>query len=232
MDVLTTRTLGYTDPTGTAREVVVTVFVPYEIGEAYWRCKYLFSPPFDRENVDMAGADFLQALLLCLAIVPHALRLELRTRAHWQGMRDCGLPRSAENPEGEQPPSYQPPDIPPPEPNPGDLRILSTRRLGLPAEHGVERALLLTIFKPIQAESETWKCAFAFGPTEGAQVRYGIGADFIEALLDALALARVVYEAMVPERSVAPGREELLDCADFPYKIGRSYWTDLRGDPA
>lgn len=227
MEILTTRTLRYTDQAGEAKQVVLSIFVPYEKEQGHWRCKYLFSAPFDRKNVDIAGADFIQTLLLCLATVPEALRLELGSRASWQGMSDCGLPQCA---QAARPAFSLPPDIPPLEKTTRRLETLTKRVLGSPDEAGLEHALLLTIYKPFQVDDDAWKCAFSFGPSESALVRFGVGADFVEAFLDALALARIAYEATVPNGWKASESEGLFDCADFPYKIGRSYWTDTVGD--
>lgn len=223
MEILTTRALDYTDRLGATKQVIATIFVPYEAVQGGWRCKYLFSAPFDRKNVDIAGADFLQAFLLCLAIVPEALRLELRSRTSWQGMSACGLPQRAEE---ARPAVRSALDLPALEEAPASLETLTTRMLGCPDANGVERSLLLTIYKPFQADDEAWKCGFALGPPENARVRFGTGADFIEAFLDAVTLARIAYEAMVP-RGWSPSEPEgLLDCADFPYKIGREFWTN------
>jgi hypothetical protein len=52
---------------------------------------------------------------------------------------------------------------------------------------------------------------------------YG-GEDFLEAFLNGLAMARVIFDQKVPEGWVSSG--ELDSCSDFPYKIGRSFWTD------
>ena len=57
-------------------------------------------------------------------------------------------------------------------------------------------------------------------------IRYGVGEDFIEALLDALAMARVIFEGRVPKGWGWSASEELQDCADLPYKIGRSFRMD------
>ena len=86
--------------------------------------------------------------------------------------------------------------------------------------------LLLTIFVPFKAEGEAWKCGFTFGPLGSESIRYGLGEDFIEALLDALAMARGIYEGRVPKGWGWSG--ELQDCGDLPYKIGRSFLTEPR----
>ena len=104
------------------------------------------------------------------------------------------------------------------------MDVLTTRMLGYPDESGVEREILLTVFMPFKAEGEIWKCGFTFGAPENAPIRYGVGADLIEALLDGLAKARATFEGTVPKGWVTSG--DLLDCSDLPYKIGRSFWTD------
>jgi len=102
--------------------------------------------------------------------------------------------------------------------------VLAVRTVGYPDKSGVERALELTLFVPVNTDHETWQCAFTFGASLDTPVRHGLGADAIEAFLDALAGARNVFEAVVPIGWEGSGN--LLDCADFPYKTGRSYRTD------
>jgi hypothetical protein len=226
MDVLTTRVLGYPDENGDERGLVLTIFVPFEKRENLWKCGFIFDPPISPNIVYGAGVDFIHAFVTCLRIA----RIYLENtrpfgRAHWQGMLGCGLPSPAEKPA-----SLGPADIPPPEGTAGNMAVLTTRMLGYPDESGVEREiLLLTVFVPFKAEGEVWKCGFTFGSPENGPIRYGVGADFIEALLDGLAGARATFEGEVPKGWVPSG--ELLDCADLPFKIGRSFWTNPTGGP-
>jgi hypothetical protein len=220
IDVLTSRVLRCPDERGGEKGVVLTIFKPFEKECGDWRCAFDFNPPIKPRNFSAGGVDVIQAFLHCLVIA----RLYFETTswsmgAHWQGIRDCGLPAT-----GEAPSPPQPSEIPPPENNPGDLEIFTARRLVRPDESGTEMELVLTVFKPFQADGETWKCGFAFGSYEIAPIRYGIGADFIEAMLDALSLARVMYATMVPLGWVPSESGGLLSCADLPFKIGRSFW--------
>jgi hypothetical protein len=224
MDILTTRTLRYTDEGGgeDEKEVVLTIFEPFEREDGQWLCAFDFEPPIKPRFAKGCGVDIIQAFPCCLLIARLYFETTRWSRTgHWQGLRDCGLPMTA---KGSLP--DQPPEIPPPEDNPGNLQVFATRKLGCPDESGVARELLLTVFKPFQAaEGGTWKCAFALGPAETAPIRHGTGADFIEAALDGLALARATYESMLPKGWAPPNSGDLLDCDDLPFKIGRSFWT-------
>ena len=227
MDTLTTRVLSYADEGGHATDLVLTIFVPQSVDDA-WKCGFSLPEPFRRKNAESYGVDFIQALLLCLQIVPSYLRLTpLLNRAHWQGMVHCGLPSHADLPA-----DYQPPDIGLALENPGNLEVLATRSLGCPDPPGATRALTLTVYKPLQAGDLQWSCAVSFGSTDDKRlpVRYGAGADFIESFLDALALARATYATMVPKGWHASKSERLLDCDDFPFKIGRAFHTNMVGD--
>jgi len=222
MNILTTRLLRYPDENGDDRELVLTVFMPFQAAE--WRCGFVFGPPIDRKGVDLAGVDFIQALVSCLEVARAYLEsTALSGRAHWQGMLDCGLPSFAERPAALHPAS-----IPAPDGKAGDMNVLTTRRLGYPDENGIQRETILTVFVPFKAEGEVWKSGFTFGPSADAPIQYGVGADFLEALLDGLAMARTAFEGRVPKGWVPLGG--LLDCTDLPYKDGRSFATDLVGE--
>lgn len=223
MDVLATRSLSYRNKNGDEREVVLTVFMPFAEHDR-WTCGFVFSPPIHRKTVYLYGVDFIQAFLGCLEVARGYLEgTELNGRTHWQGMLDCGLPWRAERPA-----SWGPADIPPPETDPRDTTTLATRSLTYPDEHGTERELVLTVFAPFQAEDEIWKCGIRFGPPLNSPIYCGVGADYIEALLDGLATARVIYEAQVPQGWEPEG--DLHTCSDLPYKIGRSFWKDAVHD--
>lgn len=220
MDVLATRTLIYRDKNGDEREVVLTVFMPFKIERDDWKCGFVFSPPIQRKPVYLYGVDFIQAFLGCLEVARGYFEgTDLNGRTHWQGMLDCGLPWRAERPA-----SWRPSEIPSPESDLGDMTVLATRSLGYPDENGTERELLLTVFAPFQADGEIWKCGIRFGPPLNSAVYCGVGADYIEALLDGLATARILYEAQVPKAWEPEG--DLHTCSDLPYKIGRSFWKD------
>jgi hypothetical protein len=227
MDVLAIRVLNYPDENGDEKELVLTVFVPFEAKENLWKCAFATDPPVSRslKILNGAGVDFIQAFVICLKVA----RIWFENtapfrRAHWQGMLGCGLPWPAEKPA-----SFGPADIPPPEGTAGNMAVLTTRMLGYPDESSVERELLLTIFVPFKAEGAVWKCGFTFGSAENGPIRYGVGADFIEALLDGLAGARATFEGEVPKGWGPSG--DMLDCADLPFKIGRSFWTNPTGEP-
>jgi hypothetical protein len=142
-------------------------------------------------------------------------------------MPHCGLPSRA-----EQPADYQRPDIGSALENPGNLEVLATRSLGCPDPQGVTRALHFTVYKPLQTRDGQWSCAVSFGSEDDKRlpVRYGTGADFIESFLDALALARATYQTIVPKGWHPSKSEGLLNCDDFPFKMGRAFHTDMVGD--
>lgn len=227
MDILTTRLLNYLDEVGSAKDLVLTIFAPQSVDGA-WKCGFLLPDPFRRKNVESYGVDYIQALILCLQIVPSYLRLcPVAKRLHWHGMRHFGLPNHAERPA-----DYQAPEIGAVQEYPGGMAILTTRTVGCLDQHGTAYPITLTLYKPFQVDDGEWKCAFSFGPLEEKRisVRYGIGADFIESLLDALSLARATYETFVPTGWHPKKSEDWLDCADLPFKIGRAFHTDIVGD--
>jgi hypothetical protein len=91
---------------------------------------------------------------------------------------------------------------------------------------GHARELVLTVYRPLCMEEAKWNCAFAFGAGANEPVRYGVGTDFIEALLDALALARITYESMIPAEWQPPESSQLDSVHFWPHKIGREYFTE------
>jgi hypothetical protein len=88
------------------------------------------------------------------------------------------------------------------------------------------REVILTVYRPLCVKEGTWKCAFAFGTAPSDPVRYGVGADFIEALLDALAMARSTYETLVPA-GWEPESVGLVGVEYLPHRIGREYFIVL-----
>jgi hypothetical protein len=217
MNVFATRTLSYTDDNGTEKEIVLTVFRPFEVGED-WKCRFAFDPPFSRVKLEPSAGDVLGLLVSCLTFALALFTTSgLYGRAHWRGMVDCGLPDSSDEPH-----PWGSVDTPSPEHSAPEMDVLATRTLGCPDESGGEREILLTVFAPFK-EGEVWKCGLTFGSPWSPGVYYGVGEDLIEALLDALALARAVYERNVPEGWAS---EELYSCFDFPYKVGRSFRND------
>lgn len=229
MDVLATRALSFTDDNGDSMEVTLTVFQPFEAERQVWKCKFQFGPPIHREAIAVAGVDYIQAVVGCLEVARGYLNgTKLWGRVQWQDMADCGLPWYTNTP-----PPLRSTDIPPAEANPGNLRVLTNRTLGLPDDSGTEREIVLTVFAPFQAQDGAWRCGFAFGALESAPIRYGDGADFIEALLDALAGARATFDAMLPHDWHPPDTSTVLDCTGLPRKVGRSFWIDTsESDPS
>jgi hypothetical protein len=218
MDVLATRNLTYLHDSGKETEVTLTVFVPVLTERGDWKCEFQFSPPNTRRAVHVYGVDFIQALLGCLGVARGYVEHPTEDRTSWQGMSHSGLPWHQTKPEG-----YQPPPLPTPEENPGTLDILTTGRLGIANGDNDVRELVLVVYRPICSLEGTWKCAFAFGTAANESVRYGVGVDFIEAFLDALVLARVAYEAMVPARGEHPESSEFEGVRFLPFKVGREY---------
>lgn len=229
MDVFETRRLTHTDDKGTETELVLIVPMPVEVEvqgekERSWKCMCIFEPHVSRWEPNPAITDFLGALENALTLA--AIRLKSKAdglygRVRWQGMTDCGLPEyTKESVEWE---SVQ---IPRSEPMLEGVEVLATRRLLYPNDSDDEARLLLTVFVPFR-EGETWKCGVTFGPPFSLGVYYGIGDDRIEALLDALATARAIYEQRLPKAWTWRDR---AGCIDFPYKIGRSFRKEAPPD--
>jgi len=218
MAVLTTRVLQYRSDSGAVKDVTLTVFAPRKTDQDDWECGFQFSPPPNQRTIHVKGVDAVQALLSCLTVARSYIEHPTEERSSWRGMDHAGLPRFAEKPA-----VYQPPTVPPSEENPGGLEPLAVGTLGCPDETGRARELALTVYKPFHADDGTWKCAFVLGSPVDEPVRHGTGHDFIEALLDGLALARATYEAMIPEGWEAPLSDDLLGPTFLPYKVGRSY---------
>lgn len=221
MNVLATRTLQLSNEHGDETDITLTIFHPLETERGDWKCGFQLTAPMSDKIRYGYGVDFLQALLGCLEVARGYIEHPVEERTHWQGMPHSGLPWHAEKPA-----SYQLPDIPPPESAAEGLEVLTSRKLAYPDEGGAAGALILTVYLPFHAGDETWKCAFGFNPTERGLVRHGVGSDFIEALLNALALARAVYERMLPRGWLAPDTGDIFGPRYLPYNIGRAYWTE------
>lgn len=223
---LATRTIQYRMDSGTVTDVVLTVFEPVRTNDDEWQCTFRFHPPENRRSITLRGPDCISALLACLVVARGYVEHPSEERTSWQGLSHSGLPWHNEIPH-----DYQPPQIPAFEKNEGNLDILATSRVGVP--HGDDiRELILTVYRPICTERGSWKCAFAFGTATNEPVRYGLGVDFLESLLDALAMARVTYETMIPLKWEPPKSSE-LDCVRFwPYKVDRAYSIERAGSSA
>ncbi len=229
MDILTTRELQYMDDNGDERNVLLTIFTPWErVTEGGdWRGACAFGPPIARLNgktIPSGGVDVIQCFVGSVHVARgYLMGSDLAERAHWKGMRDCGLPWHVERPI-----EYEPPQLPPLEINSDHLAVLATRLLECPDELSRELSIRLTFYTPQQEDRDIWKCAFSLSPSgfERPPVRYGVGADFIESFLDALTLARVTYEALIPKGWTGTDGVDFGSCYDFPYKIGREYFTE------
>lgn len=217
MTTLTTRILSFLDPKAEPKEVILTVFKPVKDGSE-WKVGFSLTPPVNWGR-SFGFEDIPVTLVRVLVTVNAYLQgMGFYGRLHWQGRIDCGLPDLE-----VRPPSWVPPEIPPPEENPGDLEVFSTSAPSFPDEAGVDKGINLTLFMPKEIDEGLWKCGVAFGPAETAPIYYGVGADFIEAFLDASAMARLLYEAKLPE-GWKP--EVWAGCGYWPYKVGRSYFLD------
>ncbi len=220
MTVLATRMITGRDNDGNALAVSVVIAMPFEASPSDWRCILALEPPVIKANAYGTGGDFLGALLQALGFARMYLEYARPTQGgHWQGLHDFGLPCREEKPS-----TYQPVEIPSLEPLRDDAPVLATRDLACPDENGVERAITFTVFVPYEAADGSWMCGFTFEALPVPAVFHGKGADFIEALLDACSIARLVFESKVPKGWMMT--LDLLNCFDFPYKIGRSYRDD------
>jgi hypothetical protein len=220
MEILTTRTLRYTDENGDEKDLVLMIFVPFQVDAVTWKCDLAFDPPIIRQPPSGEGVDFLQAFVSCLHLARVHLDLharvylatsKLKGRVHWDGMAHCGLPGLEER-----------------RPMP-EMDVLTTRVLSYPDDKGGEREMVLTVFVPLKEDEELWKCGFMFGPPAPTPVNYGYGKDYTEALLDCLALVRTAYDTLVPKDMAVSG--DLYDCSDFPVTKDRSFRLTRRGEP-
>jgi hypothetical protein len=210
-------TIGARDG-GEAGEVILTISTPHPSernGVPIWKGGYAFGPPVAISMADkIVGVDFVQVFVASLRVARGCLEGEFPDgRVQWQGRTDCGLPWRT---SGKQ--SSQVLPIPTEEPSDSNVRTLATRTLGYRDEHGTTQRVTLSIFEPIEASDRSWKCGVAFDHVEGAPLRYGRGRDAIEAMLDALAIARRVFAAMTAKGSSSE-EGDWLDCEDLPQKI-------------
>lgn len=225
METLAQRELTY-DDNGASGRVLLTVFQPSESDRGVWKGRFAVGPPIQTNAIAVAGIDYIQAILGSLQVACGYLRgSKLRGRVQWHGVENFGLPWPSESyaalPSDE---------LPPMEENPGGLRVLATRALGYPDDHGVEIEIPLTVFVPFDTGSGSWKCGVALGATEGLSIRYGVGVDYIEALLHALAIARAAFDEIAGHRVLIDESLDLLDCTGFPVKAGRAFWLDPSND--
>lgn len=225
MDILAKRAFSYTDKNGKSGEVVLTIQMPYPTehnGVPIWKGDYVFGPPITNGH-HAVGVDFIQVFLCALQIAKGYLTGHYPDgRVQWQGRIDCGLPFSTNAQTGHAA------QIAEEEPNDGTLQRLATRELGYRDEKGTTQRATLSIFAPISDHGHGWKCGIAIDHGEATALRYGRGVDAIEAILDALATARLVFSSMVANGSPLSD-DDLLDCDDFPKKVGRAFWLDRVG---
>jgi len=219
MDVFATRTLTYTPDHGDDSEIVLCIFKPFQTTDGHWKCHFSFDPPIYQATARGGGVDFLHTLLVSLRMARTFLESTVfHGRTQWQGMQDCGLPSSTDQPTSSDARCQVNVED---DENGATKPVLATRTLGYPDENGIEREVPLTVFEPFATKRGYWKCEFALEPILHASGQYGVGADCIEAFLDALAKARAAYENALPP--TWKGSDDLLDCADLPIKIGRSF---------
>jgi hypothetical protein len=217
MTILTTRTLHRRQSDGNDTEVVLSIFEPVERELYSWRCIFDFDPPIKPRNAAGLGTDWINAFTYSLEYSRLYFESQWGRTGHWQRMDHLGLPRQTE----KMPQDYEAPPLPDLEPMEPSLPVIATRKLGIPGESGSDREITLTLYSPFSTADGSWKCAFSFEPIDAGSCRSGVGADFIESCLDALAAARRVYEAMIPAGWPRP--EELLDCSDLPIKVDRAF---------
>ena len=58
MEILTKRTLRYTDDNGDEKDLVLTIFVPFQADPLTWKCDLAFDPPIVRKPPVSEGVDF------------------------------------------------------------------------------------------------------------------------------------------------------------------------------
>ncbi len=224
MSALTTRTLLYVNDDGAMKDVTMTLF--RRVDDAGNTAIGLrFGTPINWEKV-REHEDVLHAITGILALWWARLfvgGMPLANNIRWrdglgQESFNCGLPALR-----ERPPSWTATETPPAEINPGDLEILSESTVPFPDAMGVEKKRPLFVFMPEQMADGRFKCGFAFDAKDTAPVRYGVGDDWIQAFLDAAAMIRVIYDALLPH-GWKP--RDGIGCSRLPYKMGRGYFID------
>jgi len=218
MAAMTTRTLQGRQRDGTDVEVVLTIFEPVQREADDWRCGFDFEPPIPPRNAKGRGADWINAFLHSLSYARQYFETQWSSR-NWQGLWHLGLPSLT-----EERLTSENAKIPPLESRPESLTVLAKRTVGIPDKIDDVREITLTLYSPVPAQHGTWKCAYSFDPIDGTSIRYGTGADYIEATLAALAGARAVYDSMIPPGWKMSG--DSLDCSDLPVVLDRMYLTN------
>ncbi|HRI62915.1 MAG TPA: hypothetical protein PK156_01725 [Polyangium sp.] len=216
MAVLTTRTFHRRQNDGNDAEVVLSIFEPVQKETNDWRCIFDFDPPLKPRNVAGRGMDWIQAFTHSLEYARLYFESQWSKTGHWQNMGHLGLPDST-----REMPQCEATELPNLEATGEALLVQATRDLSIPNESGGVRKVTLSLYSPFPTVDGSWKCAFSFDPIDAGSIRYGVGVDFIESFLDALAAARRVFESMIPAGWT--GSDDLFDCSDFPIKIGRAF---------
>jgi len=218
--ILTTRSLTYVEKNGDVKEVPMILLKRIE-EDGNIKCGVRLGAPINWEMF-LGGSDMLHSIIRVLSAWWARLFLggmPLAGNIRWQDSFHCGLPAPQKRPD-----SWAPPDIPSALANPGNLQVLSASIVSCPDESGAEMDLPLFVFVPSCTDDGLWQCGFTFGPKDIAPIRYGMGDDYIDSLLDAAAMIRVVYDALVPKgwKPTDPDK----DCQYLPYKIGRRFFID------
>jgi hypothetical protein len=224
MTILATRTLHYVDEDGVMKNVIMTLLKRIE-DDGTWQIGLLFGAPINWERY-RPGDDILETITSILAMWWVRLfvgGMKLANNIRWvdaQGKEsfNCGLPALRQRPS-----NWIAPEIPPKEENPGNLEILSESTVPFPDQAGVEQQRPLFVFMPYQMADARWRCGFAFDTKNTAPVCYGVGDDWIQAFLDAAAMIRIVYDAMLPQ-GWKPS--DTIGCGRLPYKMARGYFID------
>lgn len=223
MKTLATRPLHYVDDDGEMKEVSMTL-VDFVDDEGTRRISLRFGAPFTWK-VTLCADSVLQAIISVMSawwVRLFRSGMKLAHNIRWVDGRgkesfNCGLPALRKRPS-----DWVAPEIPPIEKNPGNLEILSELAPSFPDASGVEYGRPVFVFMPEQVDEQHWRCGFCFD-TKDAPIRYGIGDDWIQSLLDAAAMMRLVYEASLPQGWTS---HEKIDLTRMPYKMGRGYFLD------
>jgi hypothetical protein len=79
------RTLSYADSDGNEKEVVLIVYLPFEVPNGGYKCEFTFDPPIYRITPRGFGVDVIHALVNCLQVARIFLESNrLWGRIHWQ----------------------------------------------------------------------------------------------------------------------------------------------------
>ncbi len=223
MLILATRKLEYIDDDGVKKNVGMELLKRVD-NDSTWRIGLRFGAPISWEMF-IRGDDVLQSITSILATwwarlflggMPLANNLRW-VDGHGKESFHCGLPALRKRPA-----DWFAPEIPSTETNPGHLEILSESTAPFPDQTNGEHERSIFVFMPKQVDEMHWKCGFAFD-TKNAPLRFGVGDDWIQSLLDTAAMIRVVYDGMLPQ-GWKP--RDGVGLSMLPYKMGRGYFMD------